>query len=130
MLLTKPSLCTECRICELICAFHHFGESNPKRSRLWIGSFWPQNPGMKVCRACKDRECVSACPHGALSFEDYVRLDEDRCDGCGACVPACPVEGIRLDPQGGLPLVCDTCQGAYLCAAWCPTKAVERMAGS
>jgi Fe-S-cluster-containing hydrogenase component 2 len=130
MLRTKPSLCTECRICELICAFHHFGENNPRRARLRISSDWPESPRMSVCRGCKDHECVAACPHQALSFQDWVRLDQERCDGCGACVEACPVDGIRLDPKDNLPLVCDTCQGQYMCAAWCPTGAVERMTGS
>ena len=35
--------------------------------------------------------CVAACPNGALSIEDEVKLDESRCVLCGACADACPV---------------------------------------
>ena len=41
--------------------------------------------------------CHEACPAEALALgTDAVDLDEDRCTGCGACVPCCPSGVFRL----------------------------------
>ncbi|MEM3462879.1 MAG: 4Fe-4S binding protein [Candidatus Bathyarchaeia archaeon] len=37
--------------------------------------------------------CTSACPFGAISMEEFPslpRLNEEKCIGCGLCIPACP----------------------------------------
>jgi len=38
--------------------------------------------------------CESACPKGAIRIGDDITnlpvLDEEKCDGCGICVAACP----------------------------------------
>ena len=126
MLKLKRSLCTECQICMAICTFSHFGENTTKRSRIHVESDWPKVPAINVCLACQNHECVAACPHEALSWQDWVRLDKDRCDGCAVCVDACPVNGIRMDSQTDLPLICDTCNGKFQCVQWCPTGAVQK----
>jgi Fe-S-cluster-containing hydrogenase component 2 len=122
-----PSRCTECQICMQVCAWEHFAQNNPKRSRVRIEAEWPEAPCVRVCLACSDHECVGACPTGALSWDGWVQLREDLCDACGRCVEACPVQGIAVDAVTRLPLVCDTCQGAFLCARWCPTRAIQRL---
>jgi Fe-S-cluster-containing hydrogenase component 2 len=127
MLKPKRSLCTECQICMEICSQVHYGESNPKRSRIRVEAEWPETPFIRVCLACKGHECVPACPHDALEWDGWVRVDKTLCDSCGACMEACPVKGIRMDPVTALPLICDTCQGAFQCVDWCPTKAIERI---
>lgn len=41
--------------------------------------------------------CVSACPRGALTVtEGRVSCDRTACDGCGACVSACVPEALSL----------------------------------
>jgi Fe-S-cluster-containing hydrogenase component 2 len=124
MLVTKKSRCTGCEICMQICSWMHFQDMTTKRSRIQIVENWPQVPSIRVCLACKGHECVDACPHNALTWKEWVHVDKALCDGCGACVEACPVEGITLDAQTHLPLVCDTCRGAYQCVQWCPTGAL------
>jgi Fe-S-cluster-containing hydrogenase component 2 len=126
MIRIRSSRCTECQICMQICSWTHWKEINPKRSRILVEAEWPENPSIRVCVACKDRECISACPTGALRWEDWVRMDPGLCDSCGACVTACPVRGIEMDPATRFPLICDTCQGDFACITWCPTKAIER----
>jgi ferredoxin len=48
------------------------------------------------------RACVDVCPRDAWIFnEDMLGIDEDRCDGCDLCAPACPqgaIEG-RFSPS-------------------------------
>jgi carbon-monoxide dehydrogenase iron sulfur subunit len=121
------SRCTECQLCSQICAWTHWGENNPKRARIRVEADWPATPQIRVCLACKEHECVQACPTEALSWDGWVKLDEERCDLCGACAAACPVDGIRMDPRRRLPLICDTCEGAFQCVQWCPTRAIEKL---
>jgi ferredoxin len=41
------------------------------------------------------RACVDACPVSAWVIDDErLGIDEDRCDGCGLCAPACPQGAI------------------------------------
>jgi carbon-monoxide dehydrogenase iron sulfur subunit len=109
-----------------ICSWTHFGENTIKRARINIEADWPKTPVIRVCLACKDHECVAACPHGALTWENWIQLDQNQCDGCAVCVDACPVQGIHLDKQSGFPLICDTCEGQYQCVQWCPTSAIQK----
>jgi ferredoxin len=47
-------------------------------------------------RGC--RACVEACPRGAITFSDAaISIDAARCDPCGLCTSACPVEAV-VDP--------------------------------
>lgn len=126
MIKIRSSLCTECQICMQICSWTHCNEINPKRSRIMVEAEWPEVPSIRVCLACKDHECVSVCPNGALKWEGWVQVDASLCDSCGVCVTACPVQGIEMDPSNCLPLICDTCHGDFACTKWCPTKAIER----
>jgi len=50
----------------------------------------------ELCILCED--CVSTCPHGALSISPQrkVCLDEDSCAYCGDCDDLCPVGAIAL----------------------------------
>ena len=39
------------------------------------------------------KQCIAACPYEALSYDEAqgeLLVDEDACNGCGACVAACP----------------------------------------
>ena len=88
MINIMPSLCTESQICMAICSWEHFGETTTKRSRITVDADWPQTPNILVCLACKQHECVEACPHDALIWDNWIVLDKDRCDSCGICIGA------------------------------------------
>ncbi len=118
--------CTECRICQQICSLEHYGYHAPKKARIHLDAKWPKAPKFSVCIACKKRKCIEVCPQQALKWEGWVQVDIQLCDSCGLCVEACQFEGIRLDEETQKPLICDTCQGRYLCVQWCPTQAIER----
>ncbi len=41
--------------------------------------------------------CVDACPVSALELNgDKIKVDEAACVDCGACTGACPVEALAL----------------------------------
>src|SRR5213079_130158 len=65
-----------------------------------------------VCKHCTHAACLDVCPTGSLFRTEYgtVVVQEDICNGCGYCVPACPFGVLdkrhlpRKDPPA-LPLL-------------------------
>ena len=49
------------------------------------------------CDGCGN--CVDACPFGVLEIKNgkAVVKDSENCKGCGACVCACPNNAIEID---------------------------------
>jgi formate dehydrogenase iron-sulfur subunit len=45
-----------------------------------------------VCKHCTRAACLDVCPTGALFRTEFgtVVVQEDICNGCGYCIPACP----------------------------------------
>ena len=53
-----------------------------------------------------------------------VRIDEEKCDGCGQCVPACAEGAIQII-DGKARLVSETyCDGLGACLGECPNDAI------
>jgi len=53
-----------------------------------------------------------------------IRIDEDRCDGCGVCIPAC-AEGALQIVDGKARLVSEEyCDGLGACLGECPQGAI------
>ena len=61
----------------------------------------------------------------AYKYMPVFELDEKKCDGCGACVKACPVNIIEL--AGKKPKISDImlCTMCKACAEACPPKAIR-----
>jgi NAD-dependent dihydropyrimidine dehydrogenase PreA subunit len=49
--------------------------------------------------------CVDACHEGAIGMRQgrAVLLRDDYCDGLGACLPACPTDAISFEEREALP---------------------------
>ena len=59
-----------------------------------------------VCKHCTQAACLDVCPTGSLFRTEFgtVVVQDDICNGCGYCVPACPFGVIerRTDDAGRL----------------------------
>lgn len=59
-----------------------------------------ENVRAKINFDCKDescRKCTRGCLDAAITFENKVVIDREKCTGCGLCVKKCPKKYIRLD---------------------------------
>jgi carbon-monoxide dehydrogenase iron sulfur subunit len=128
----KDQICSRCRMCELICAFHHHGVGNPYRSRIRVVALGKGVDIPVTCLNCEDAPCVTICPTGAMHRprpDGMVIVNQDVCIGCAMCVNACPVGAVILDPREGTALKCDLCDGEPQCVKYCPAG-VLKLTGS
>jgi len=60
-----------------------------------------------------------------------IKIDTERCKGCGLCIPVCPHANIAIsktsNKMGHFPaeFVDRGCTGCSLCALMCPDAAIE-----
>ncbi len=56
-----------------------------------------------VCKHCHNAPCLEACPTGALFKTEFdtVVVQQDICNGCGYCIPACPFGVVDLSTLDG-----------------------------
>ena len=86
-----------------------------------------------VCKHCTHAACLDVCPTGALFRTEFgtVVVQEDICNGCGYCIPACPYGVIDQRKGDGRAWKCTLCYdriGAGLqpaCATACPTQSIQ-----
>ena len=101
-----------------------------------------------VCKHCTHAACLDVCPTGALFRTEFgtVVVQEDICNGCGYCVPACPFGVLdkrhlpaTTDPSPGplgrkedgrvwkCTLCYDRLKGGHepACAKACPTDSIQ-----
>ncbi|MEU4570325.1 4Fe-4S dicluster domain-containing protein [Micromonospora sp. NPDC023956] len=86
-----------------------------------------------VCKHCTHAACLDVCPTGSLFRTEFgtVVVQEDICNGCGYCVPACPYGVIDQRRGDGRVWKCTLCYdrigaGAMpACAQACPTESIQ-----
>jgi formate dehydrogenase iron-sulfur subunit len=86
-----------------------------------------------VCKHCTHAACLDVCPTGSLFRTEFgtVVVQEDICNGCGYCIPACPYGVIDQRHGDGRAWKCTLCYdrlsvGAEpACAKACPTDSIQ-----
>jgi formate dehydrogenase iron-sulfur subunit len=86
-----------------------------------------------VCKHCTHAACLDVCPTGSLFRTEFgtVVVQEDICNGCGYCVPACPYGVIEQRPADGRAFKCTMCYDRLgagqepACAKACPTESIQ-----
>src|SRR5262245_33079550 len=169
---TDTSVCIGCKACEVACKEWNVipedgllwtGESYDNTSALGANSwrhvaFIEQEKPLRmgddplrwlmssdVCKHCTHAACLDVCPTGALFRTEFgtVVVQEDICNGCGYCVPACPFgvldkrhlpgsDPSRVKPkEDGRVWKCTLCydrlKGGHepACAKACPTDSIQ-----
>jgi Fe-S-cluster-containing dehydrogenase component len=76
---------------------------------------------------CADAYCIESCAYGALSRSNKtgaVLVDDQLCNGCEACVVACPLRALSLDKEKRIVFKCDLCGGEPECVKVCSREAL------
>lgn len=86
-----------------------------------------------VCKHCTHAACLDVCPTGSIFRTEFgtVVIQEDICNGCGYCIPACPYGVIDQRPDDGRAFKCTLCYDRMgdglepACAKACPTDSIQ-----
>jgi formate dehydrogenase iron-sulfur subunit len=157
---TDTSVCIGCKACEVACKeWNHVPEdglaltgmsydnsvglgANTWRHVAFIEQRKPVADGQDqfrwlmasdVCKHCTHAACLDVCPTGALFRTEFgtVVVQEDVCNGCGYCVPACPYGVIDRRQDDGRAWKCTLCYDRLgdgmepACAKACPTESIQ-----
>jgi formate dehydrogenase iron-sulfur subunit len=85
------------------------------------------------CKHCVQAGCMQVCPTHAITRTDLgnVIIQDDVCNGCRDCVPACPYGVISYNAQTGKTAKCTLCNDRIhagletACAKVCPTGSIK-----
>jgi len=114
--------CNGCRACEVVCSSFHaapkHSSNNPARARIRIireplsDIYVPVYAGEYTSAECSGREKYT--------------IDGKEYDECAFCRASCPSRAEFKEPDSGLPLKCDMCEGEEepLCVKVCLADAL------
>ncbi|MBN2060758.1 MAG: (4Fe-4S)-binding protein [Deltaproteobacteria bacterium] len=114
--------CNGCRACEVICSAYHaapkYSSNNPARSRIRVirhplkDIYVPVFAGEYTPAECAGRD-------------KYI-INGKEYEECAFCRASCPSRDEFKEPDSGLPLKCDMCEGEEepLCVKWCLVDAL------
>jgi formate dehydrogenase iron-sulfur subunit len=151
---TDSSICIGCKACEVACKewngvpddglvflANSYDNSGGLGADTWRhvafveqrtddGVRWLMNSD--VCKHCTEAACLEVCPTGALFRTEFdtVVVQDDVCNGCGYCVPACPFGVIDRRRTDGRAFKCTLCYDRLrldlqpACAKACPTGSI------
>jgi formate dehydrogenase iron-sulfur subunit len=158
---TDTSICIGCKACEVACkewngvpeetrgfAGTSYDNSGRLGANRWRHVAFVEQPApahhngdghmrwlmsSDVCKHCSRAACLEVCPTGALFRSEFgtVVVQEDVCNGCGYCVPACPFGVIDQRAGDGRVWKCTLCYDRLkvgqepACSQACPTKSIQ-----
>jgi formate dehydrogenase iron-sulfur subunit len=156
---TDTTVCIGCKACEVACkswnqlpareggAGEMSGQSYDNTLRL-SGTTWRHVKFVEqfegpyegrwlmmsdVCKHCVQAGCLEVCPTGAIIRTEFdtVVIQSDVCNGCRACLGACPFGVIDINPVSGTAQKCTLCYDRMsvglepACSKACPTDSIQ-----
>lgn len=153
---TDTSVCIGCKACEVACKEWNavpedglnllgmsFDNTGALGADTWRHVAFIEQPrpagdirwlmSSDVCKHCTHAACLDVCPTGALFRTEFgtVVVQEDVCNGCGYCIPACPYGVIDQRKGDGRAWKCTLCYDRIgdgltpACAKACPTESIQ-----
>jgi formate dehydrogenase iron-sulfur subunit len=148
---TDTSICIGCKACEVACKEWNgvpedglewlatsYDNTGALGADTWRHVAFIEKPGVwlmssDVCKHCTHAACLDVCPTGSLMRTEFgtVVVQQDICNGCGYCVPACPFGVIDRRVEDGRVWKCTMCYDRLksdlepACATACPTKSIQ-----
>lgn len=157
---TDVSLCIGCKACEVACkqwnqlpannggvvqltgnSYDNTGtlDGTTWRHVAFVEDFSPDRSTSRwlmmsdVCKHCVQAGCLEVCPTGAIIRTEFdtVVIQSDVCNGCRACIPACPFDVIDINPVNNTAMKCTLCYDRLqagmvpACAQACPTESIK-----
>ncbi|CAG0960438.1 (4Fe-4S)-binding protein [Geobacter sp.] len=114
--------CNGCRTCEIMCSAFHavppYSSNNPARSRIQIVTNRLEDIWLPVFAGeYTESECMGR--------NKYI-MDGKEYSECDSCRASCPARDLFKEPDSGLPLKCDMCDGEDepICVKWCLVDAL------
>ena len=114
--------CNGCRACEVVCSAFHaapkYSSNNPARARIRLIRDPLRDIYIPVYAGeYSDAECAGR--------DKYV-IDGIEYEECAFCRASCPSRDEFKEPDSGLPLKCDMCEGEDepWCVKWCINDAL------
>lgn len=109
--------CNGCRTCEVVCSAFHaepkYSSNNPARSRIKVITHRLKDIWLPVFAG-------EYTPAECAGRDKYI-IEGKEYDECSFCRASCPSRNLFKDPDSGLPIKCDLCEGEEkpLCVEWC-----------
>ena len=135
--------CIGCHTCTIACKLENGIEEGSWIKVRTIGGPHPDTPSGEhpelsmhflpvLCMHCAQPPCLDACPLQAISRrgDGIVLIDESKCDGCQACLPACPYGALMYDAERNVARKCTLCAHRVdeglepFCVVCCETEAM------
>ena len=103
---------------------------NIKRSSLCgLGQTAP-NPVLSTLKYFRDEYEAhikdKKCPAGECKAMTQVKIDKEKCRGCGLCAKNCPVSAIHGEIKSPFEIDSNKCIKCGVCIAKCPFRAISR----